>query len=106
MVNRGRTGEPLIYLIDEIFGGTNSRDRHEGAVAVLETLTTHGGIGLVSTHDLKLCELAETAPERYRNLHFEEQYVDGTITFDYTLRPGPSTTSNALEMIRMVGIEV
>ncbi|MBD3314976.1 MAG: hypothetical protein GF344_04260 [Chitinivibrionales bacterium] len=106
MVTHVKTGEPLLYLIDELFRGTNSRDRHEGAVAVLNTLRGEGGMGLISTHDLQLCNLAKQYPEKFRNFHFEEQYVDNSITFDYKLRHGPSTTTNAIKMIQMVGIDV
>ncbi len=95
-----------LYCIDEIFGGTNSRDRHEGAIAVLNILTRLPAIGLVSTHDLELCELAKRTPGRYKNYHFREHCAEGKIEFDYRLRKGPSTTTNALKMIELVGIRM
>lgn len=95
--------EPMLYLLDELFRGTNSADRHDGAVALLNELSRAHTLGMISTHDLELCTLAEEKGY-FRNTHFEEQYTGGKITFDYRLHEGPSTTRNALYLMKMVGI--
>jgi MutS domain V len=106
VVEAVKRGEKVLFLLDELFRGTNSQDRHDGAVAVLKTLSNSNTIGIVSTHDLELCNLAEISPDRYVNFHFEEFYRNDTIEFDYTLKMGRSTTKNALFLIRMIGIEI
>lgn len=96
-----KSGEKVFYLLDEIFKGTNSRDRHKGAEILINELSELNTLGLVSTHDL---ELGEIENKNISNYHFEEYYEDGKIRFDYTLRPGISTTQNALYLMRMAGI--
>jgi len=96
----------LIFLLDEIFRGTNSRDRHTGAKHLIKKLSRSGVVGLVSTHDLELGDLAQENNLPIRNFHFEEYYQNGHIHFDYKLRPGISTTRNAIYLMRMAGIEV
>jgi hypothetical protein len=96
---------PLLFLLDEILHGTNSHDRRIGARAVLETFLARGAIGLVTTHDLALTELGERAGA-LANAHFEDQVVDGGIAFDFKLRPGVVTHSNALALMRGVGLRV
>lgn len=103
MVAAERTGRPLLLLIDEIFKGTNSADRITGARAALAHLTNAHSITLVSTHDFELCDL-EVPGSRVRNAHFEEQYQDGKIAFDYRLRAGRCQTTNAVYLLRLVGI--
>lgn len=103
MVAAERTGRPLLLLIDEIFKGTNSADRITGARAALAHLTNAHSITLVSTHDFELCDL-EVPGGRVRNAHFEEQYQDGKIAFDYRLRAGRCQTTNAVYLLRLVGI--
>lgn len=103
MVAAERTGRPLLLLIDEIFKGTNSADRITGARAALAHLTNAHSITLVSTHDFELCDL-EVPGGRVRNAHFEEQYQDGRIAFDYRLRAGRCQTTNAVYLLRLVGI--
>lgn len=103
MVAAERTGRPLLLLIDEIFKGTNSADRITGARAALAHLTNAHSITLVSTHDFELCNL-EVPGSRVRNAHFEEQYQDGRIAFDYRLRAGRCQTTNAVYLLRLVGI--
>ncbi len=105
VVEAVKRGEKVLFLLDELFRGTNSQDRHDGAVAVLKTLSNSNTIGIVSTHDLELCNLAENNPERFVNFHFEEFYRNNTIEFDYTLKKGRSTTKNAMFLIRMIGID-
>ncbi|MCL1788164.1 MAG: hypothetical protein FWG38_09280 [Defluviitaleaceae bacterium] len=93
----------LMFLIDEIFKGTNSVDRLAGADAVITKLEKLGAAGMVSTHDLELCRLAGVNT-RMANYNFSERYADGKIIFDYTLRKGPSQTTNARFLMEMVGI--
>lgn len=96
--------ENMIFLIDEIFRGTNSRDRIEGAFAVIKNLNKEGVMGAITTHDLELCVLDRV--ERIKNYHFEEYYQDNKIFFDYKLRQGVSTTTNAKYLMKIVGIEL
>lgn len=96
----------VFFLLDEIFKGTNSSDRHTGAKQVILQLIKNGAMGMVSTHDLELGELEKDTKGRIKNYHFEEQYRNGEISFDYKLREGVSTTRNALYLIRMAGIEI
>ncbi len=101
-----RTNHRLFYLIDELFRGTNSLDRIAGARAVLNNLQAHDAIGMISTHDFELCGLADQFPGKFVNCHFEEQYLEGQLSFDYKLREGRCTTSNAHHLMRLVGIEI
>jgi len=97
---------PPLFLLDELLNGTNSHDRRIGAEGVLRTLVDRGAIGLVSTHDLALAKIADDLAFRAANVHFEDQLVHGEIRFDYACRPGVVTTSNALALMRAVGIDV
>ncbi|HYF75677.1 MAG TPA: DNA mismatch repair protein [Symbiobacteriaceae bacterium] len=106
IVDAARTARPVCFLIDEIFKGTNSHDRHLGAKALIVQLEKEGAFGLISTHDLELGDLERESGGRITNYHFREYYQDGELRFDYILRHGISTTRNALYLIRMMGIEV
>ncbi len=97
---------PLLFLLDELLQGTNSHDRRIGAEAVIRTLVDHGAIGLLTTHDLALADIASALAPRARNVHFEDHLAEGKITFDYHLRPGVVEKSNALELMRSIGLEV
>jgi hypothetical protein len=97
---------PLLFLLDELLHGTNSHDRRIGAGAVLRSLVERGAIGLATTHDLALSGIVEALAPRAENVHFEDQIRDGHITFDYLMRPGIVTKSNALELMRSVGLDV
>jgi hypothetical protein len=97
---------PLLFLLDEVLGGTNSHDRRIGAGAILRSLVERGAIGLATTHDLALAQIAEELAPRAANVHFEDQIQDGRVTFDYHMQPGIVKKSNALELMRAVGIEV
>ncbi|MDQ3280023.1 MAG: DNA mismatch repair protein MutS [Acidobacteriota bacterium] len=97
---------PLLYLLDEVLAGTNSHDRRIGAEAIVRGLVERGAIGLVSTHDLALAQIADSLAPRASNVHFEDHIEEGTVVFDYRMRPGVVTKSNALELMRSVGIEV
>ena len=106
IVALGRTPPPLLFLIDEILHGTNSHDRHQGTEAVARALVKQGGIGLITTHDLALAALADDPALRAANVHFEDQMTEGRMTFDYRLRPGVVTQSNAIALMRAVGLDV
>lgn len=106
ILQHSRQGSPMLYLIDEIFRGTNSLDRIAGARVVLRELSKNEGIGLISTHDFELCDLENDPRANFRNYHFEEQYSNGRIEFDYKLRAGRCTTSNAKYLMNMVGIDL
>ncbi len=96
---------PLLFLLDEILQGTNSHDRRIGAEAVVRGLVAKGALGLVTTHDLALTELAGGG-DALINAHFEDQVRDGQIAFDYRLKPGVVAHSNALALMRAVGLRV
>ncbi len=106
IVERARGPIPLLFTLDEIFHGTNSHDRAVGALAIVRGLIDLGAIGLVTTHDLALADAALTLAPRVANVHFEDQLVDGVMRFDYTMRPGVITHSNALALMRAVGLDV
>lgn len=106
VVELARSGQPLLFLLDELLSGTNSHDRRIGAAAVLQGLAERGALGLVTTHDLALTGIAGTLGERARNVHFEDQMVAGEMRFDYRLRTGVVERSNALELMRSVGLDV
>lgn len=97
--------QPLFFLIDEIFRGTNNRERLIGSRSYVRALLGGNGAGLISTHDLELVHLAEEEPS-ISNLHFREEIHNGRMTFDYRLRTGPCPTTNALEIMRMEGLPV
>ena len=95
---------PVLFLLDELLAGTNSHDRRVGASSVVRGLVERGALGLVTTHDLALAELATTLDISARNVHFSDTFVAGEIHFDYTMRPGVVQTSNALELMRAIGL--
>jgi DNA mismatch repair ATPase MutS len=97
---------PVLFLLDEILHGTNSHDRLIGAEKVVHGLIDRGAIGLITTHDLALARIVDELAPRAANVHFEDQFEDGQMRFDYLLRPGVVQRSNALELMRSVGLEV
>ena len=97
---------PLLFLIDEILQGTNSHDRRIGAEGIIRQLITRNAIGLVTTHDLALTEIVESLGSQAENVHFEDRLVDGKMEFDYRVCPGIVQRSNALELMRMMGLDV
>ncbi len=101
-------GPPLLFLLDEILHGTNSHDRRVGAEAVLRALLRRNASGLATTHDLALTAIAggEAFLPGGVNVHFEDQMSGGKMTFDYRLRPGVVEKSNAIALMRAVGLEV
>jgi len=97
---------PVLFLLDEVMRGTNSHDRRIGAAAVINALLSGGAIGIVSTHDLALAEIADRLGPRAANVHFEDQMIDGQVRFDYQLRPGVVPRGNGLVLLRLLGFEV
>lgn len=96
---------PVLFLIDEIFKGTNNRERLLGSEAFIRELTTGHGLGLVTTHDLELARL-EDEFSSITNIHFQETLGEKELKFDYQLRPGPCPTTNALRIMAMEGLPV
>ena len=94
---------PLLFLLDELLQGTNSKDRRMGAEGIVRALVNRGAIGLVSTHDLALTDIGGTV---LHNVHFQDEFENGRMTFDYKLRDGVVTKSNGLELMRSIGLEV
>jgi DNA mismatch repair ATPase MutS len=86
--------------------GTNSQDRRIGAAAVIRKLIDGGAIGMVTTHDLALSEIADALGKRAENAHFEYAMEDGRMVFDYTMREGVVAQTNALEVMRSLGLDV
>ncbi len=97
---------PVLFLLDELLSGTNSHDRLAGATGILSGLINRGAIGLATTHDLALTAMVEQLGGRARNVHFEDRFDNGTLTFDYRLKPGVVQTSNAIALMRAVGLDV
>src|SRR5688500_9423996 len=97
---------PLLFLLDELFHGTNSQDRLVGASGVLRSLLDRGAIGLITTHDLALTAIADALAPRAINVHFEDWFEQGEMRFDYRMKPGRVTRSNALALMRAVGLDV
>jgi hypothetical protein len=97
---------PVLFLIDEFLHGTNSHDRRIGAEALVRGLVDRGAIGLITTHDLALADIADALGERAANVHFEDRVENGSIHFDYVMRPGVVRKSNAIELMRSVGLEL
>jgi hypothetical protein len=97
---------PVIFLFDELLDGTNSHDRRIGAESLVGALIERGAIGIVTTHDLALTEMSKSLGTIVRNSHFEDYVEDGKMRFDYRLREGVVAKSNALELMRLVGLKV
>lgn len=96
---------PVLFLIDEIFKGTNNRERYLGSSAYIKSLADKNGAGLISTHDLELTRLEQEIAE-FENFHFRETIEDGKMAFDYKLHPGPCPTTNALVIMAIEGLPV
>jgi hypothetical protein len=106
IVQAARGSVPVLFLLDEILHGTNSYDRRIGAEAIVRALVEAGAIGLVTTHDLALTELVATLGGRAANVHFEDRLEGGRMAFDYRMREGVVERSNALALMRAVGLDV
>jgi DNA mismatch repair ATPase MutS len=99
-------GERVLFLLDEVLHGTNSRERNIGAKAVIEKIVAAGAIGAVSSHDLGLAGLEQETGGRVVNVHFQELVEGDKMVFDYKLKPGVVTSSNALRLMKRIGIRV
>jgi len=100
-------GDPsLLFLLDELLQGTNSKDRRIGAEGIVRALVNRGAIGLVSTHDLALTDIGGPIEGSLCNVHFQDELANGRMTFDYKLRDGVVTKSNGLELMRSIGLDV
>ena len=108
IVELARNGRPVLFLLDEILHGTNSHDRRIGAEAIIRALIAAGAVGLVTTHDLALTEVVSSLGPLAANIHFEDQISEGQLgfQFDYRLRPGVVERSNALTLMRAIGLDV
>jgi hypothetical protein len=97
---------PVLFLFDELLSGTNSKDRRIAAEGVVRTMLSRKAIGVVTTHDLSLTEISAIFPGEVKNVHLQDTVVNGQMSFDYKLRDGVITHSNALELMRMIGLDV
>jgi hypothetical protein len=97
---------PLLFLLDELLQGTNSWDRRSGAEGIVRAFAARGAIGLISTHDLALTDISGLQEGALRNVHFQDELQSGRMIFDFKLRDGVVTKSNALELMRSIGLEV
>jgi DNA mismatch repair ATPase MutS len=97
---------PVLFLLDELLSGTNSHDRLAGTEFVLRELVEHRAIGIVSTHDLALARIPDSMGGRGFNAHFEDRLEADALAFDYKLKPGVVQTSNALKLMRAIGLGV
>jgi hypothetical protein len=96
----------VLFLLDELLSGTNSHDRLQGATGILRGLVDRGAIGLATTHDLALTAIATDLGSRAANVHFEDRFENGVLSFDYRLKPGVVRSSNAIALMRAVGLDV
>jgi DNA mismatch repair ATPase MutS len=106
IMRRADDQPPVLFLIDELLHGTNSHDRRIGSEAIVRGLVERGAIGLVTTHDLALAQVADALGAGGANVHFEDVLEDGRMRFDYRMRPGVVEHSNALALMRAVGLRV
>ncbi len=97
---------PALFLLDELLHGTNSHDRALGSEGLTRALLARGAIGLITTHDLSLARVADELGAAAANVHFEDRLVDGRLVFDFRIRPGVVERSNALDLMRAVGLDV
>jgi MutS domain V len=97
---------PVLFLLDELLQGTNSKDRLIGAEGVVNALVASGAIGLISTHDLALTSIGDQSQHRLRNVHLQDAIKDGAMTFDFKLHDGVVTKSNGIELMRLIGLKV
>ncbi len=106
IVDLTRTGQPLLFLLDELLSGTNSHDRRLGAAGIVKELLRSNSIGLITTHDLALANIEQDVSAGVWNVHFDDQMNGTEMMFDYRLKPGVVTRSNAIELMRAVGLDV
>jgi MutS domain V len=96
----------VLFLFDELLEGTNSHDRRIGADGLLRALLERGALGIVTTHDLALTDIAQLLPGAISNVHFQDYVEEGKMRFDHKLRDGVVAKSNALELMRLIGLKV
>jgi hypothetical protein len=106
IVDDASGGTHVLFLFDELLHGTNSKDRAFAAGAILRALVRKGGIGLATTHDLALARIADTMSPRAANVHFQDDFKDGQMVFDYKMHPGVAQGSNALALMAVVGLPI
>lgn len=106
IVRQSENGGSLLYLLDEVLHGTNSHDRRVGVEAIMRKLTERDAVGIITTHDLALTEIALDGSLGAENVHFADEIVKGEIVFDYKMRSGVVQKSNALELMRSVGLDL
>ena len=106
LMDMGNGDSKLLFLLDELLHGTNSHDRRIGAEAIVRRLVEQGAIGLVTTHDLAIAHIEDDLSPHVRNVHLQDHLEDGKMKFDYRLRPGIVDHSNAIELMRSVGLDV
>jgi hypothetical protein len=97
---------PLLFLFDELLSGTNSKDRRVAAEGVIRMMLARRAMGMITTHDLSLTEIGAIFPGDVKNVHLQDHVEHGKMTFDYKLRDGVIAHSNALELMRMIGLDV
>jgi DNA mismatch repair ATPase MutS len=97
---------PVLFLLDELLGGTNSDDRRIGAEAFVKSLLARDALGLVTTHDLALTQIANDMNSQAANFHFEDRLENGELRFDYRVVSGVAQSSNALRLMRSIGLDV
>jgi hypothetical protein len=97
---------PVLFLLDELLQGTNSKDRLIGASGIARALVASGAVGVITTHDLSLTQIEQSGDLGLRNMHLEDRIEDGRMQFDYTLRDGVVARSNGIELMRLVGLKV
>jgi len=105
-LSEGAGKDGMLFLLDELLQGTNSKDRLAGAEGVVRALVEAGAIGMVTTHDLALAEMEGLPQGAMKNMHFQDQIVDGQMRFDFTLRDGVAMKSNGVELMRLIGLKV
>ena len=106
IVKASKEGKQVLFLLDEIFKGTNSKDRLAGAAILIKQLCRTGNLGFVSTHDLELGKMENHKNSKIKNYHFSEYYTDNEIHFDYKLKEGISPTRNAIYLMKLAGIDI
>jgi len=106
IVDLTKTGQAVLFLLDELLSGTNSHDRRIGAAGIVKELLRANSIGLITTHDLALANIEHDLVSGVGNAHFEDHMNGNEMLFDYKLKPGVVARSNAIELMRAVGLDV
>jgi hypothetical protein len=106
IIDLTKSGQPVLFLLDELLSGTNSHDRRIGAAGIVRELLHANTIGLITTHDLALANIEQDISAGVVNVHFEDHMNGSEMLFDYKLKPGVVTRSNAIALMRAVGLDV